>query len=244
MSSGNYNTSTSRIYTDTGFFTANPEIGLDASNLFNVLTGHSHFTGYNHLMVAPMTIRRSILSLIDDEIKYHEKLSNGHIILKLNALQDKEIIQALYRASKAGVQVDLQIRGICCLRPNIPGLSENITVSSLIGRFLVFFRIYYFHNGGNKVVYMGSCDLMPRNLNRRIEILFPILDSDIKETIVHTLLPLHMQDNKGSWAMDADGMYTRRKPSPDGEVTDAQDWMLKNRGIWNEVRDHESHFVF
>ena len=243
MSSGNYNAITSGIYTDIGLFTANEEIGSDASNLFNVLTGLGHFTGYNHLMVAPMMIRRGILNLIDEEILHHRESGNGHIILKLNALQEKEIIQALYRASQAGVKIDLQIRGICCIRPGILDLSENISVSSIVGQFLEHSRIFYFHNGGKKIVYMGSADLMPRNLNRRIEILFPVLDPDIKTTILQTLLPLHMRDNVRAWVMESSGVYTRRTHSPDHEVFDAQDWMLKHRGIWNELREEEKFSV-
>jgi len=243
MSSGNYNTETSRIYTDIGFFTANPEIGSDASNLFNVLTGLAHFTGYNHLMVAPMMIRRDILALINEETIHHAEHGNGHIIFKLNALQDKEIIQALYRASQAGVKIDLQVRGVCCIRPGIDGISDNISVSSIIGRFLEHSRIYYFHNGGKDIVYMGSADLMPRNLNRRIEILFPILDPDIKTIILQTLLPLHMRDNVHAWVMDSSGMHTRRISSQDNEIFDAQDWMLKHRGIWNEFREKDSFHI-
>ena len=242
MSSGNYNTETSRIYTDIGFFTANPEIGSDASNLFNVLTGTARFTGYNHLMVAPMMIRRDILALINEEIMHHEEHGNGHIIFKLNALQDKEMIQALYRASQAGVKVDLQVRGVCCIRPGIDGISDNISVSSIVGRFLEHSRIYYFHSGGKDIVYMGSADLMPRNLNRRIEILFPILDPDIKAIILQTLLPLHMRDNVHAWIMDSSGMYTRRS-TEDHEIFDAQDWMLKHRGIWNGFREKDSFHI-
>ena len=243
MSSGNYNVETSRIYTDIGFFTTDEKIGSDASNLFNVLTGVSNFTDYNHLMVAPMMIRRDILALINEEIMHHEEHGNGHIIFKLNALQDKEMIQALYHASQAGVKIDLQVRGICCIRPGMDGISDNINVSSIVGRFLEHSRIYYFHSGGKKIVYMGSADLMPRNLNRRIEILFPILDPDLKTIILDTLLPLHMRDNVHAWIMDSSGMYTRRITSEDNEVYDAQDWMLKHKGIWNESREKDTFHI-
>ncbi|MDR2855151.1 MAG: polyphosphate kinase 1 [Methanomicrobiales archaeon] len=243
MSSGNYNAITSRIYTDIGFFTANAEIGSDASNLFNVLTGLGHFTEYNHLIVSPMMIRRAILNLINEEILHHREGRKGCIILKLNALQDKEMIQALYRASQAGVKIDLQIRGICCLRPGVPGISDNITVSSIVGRFLEHARIYYFRSGGKKIVYMGSADLMPRNLNRRIELLFPVLDQDIKTMILQTLLPLHMRDNARAWVMELNGTYTRRTHLPDDEIFDAQDWMLKHRGIWNELHKNNGFYI-
>lgn len=234
MSSGNYNASTARIYTDIGLFTANPEIASDVSNLFNALTGYSRYMAYNHLLVSPKYIRRGVISLIDRELKRQQNYQDGHIILKLNALQDEEMIQALYRASRAGVKIDLQVRGICCLRPGIKGVSENITVSTIVGRFLEHSRIYYFHNGGEEILLMGSSDLMPRNLNRRVEILYPILDSGIRSEIINTILPIHMRDTVKAWDLDAEGVYHHRKSTPNNEPIHAQEWMLKHRGIWNE----------
>lgn len=232
MSSGNYNATTARIYTDIGLFTADPEIASDVSNLFNALTGYSNYMAYNHLMVSPKYIRRGVLSLIEREIQRQKEHQDGHIILKLNALQDAEMIQALYRASQAGVRVDLQIRGICCLRPGIPGVSENISVSTIVGRFLEHSRIYYFHNGGDEIVLMGSADLMPRNLNRRIEVLFPILDSGIRKEIISTILPVHLKDNIKRRILTSDGTYIR---SPvEGDILNAQEWLIAHRGIWNE----------
>ncbi|KAF5088043.1 polyphosphate kinase 1 [Methanospirillum sp. J.3.6.1-F.2.7.3] len=232
MSSGNYNATTARIYTDIGLFTADPEIASDASNLFNALTGYSNYMAYNHLMVSPKYIRRGILSLIEREIHRQKEHQDGHIILKLNALQDAEMIRALYRASQAGVKINLQIRGICCLRPGIPGVSDNITVTSIVGRFLEHSRIYYFHNGGDEIVLMGSADLMPRNLNRRIEVLFPILDPGIRNEIISTILPIHLQDTVKKRMLRSDGSYIRVR-SEENSIH-AQEWLISHRGLWND----------
>lgn len=234
MSSGNYNAATARIYTDIGLFTANPEIASDVSNLFNALTGYSRFMSYNHLLVSPKYIRRGIISLIDREIRRQQEYGDGYIILKLNALQDEEMIRTLYRASMAGVRIDLQIRGICCLRPGIKGISENISVSTIVGRFLEHSRIYYFRNGGEEIVLMGSADLMPRNLNRRVEVLYPILDPGIRNEVISTILPIHMRDNVKARVLDAQGNYTLRPRAPGEEPVNAHEWMLKHRGIWNQ----------
>jgi len=234
MSSGNYNASTARIYTDIGLFTANPEIASDVSNLFNSLTGYSRYMAYNHLLVSPKYIRRGIISLIEREIKRQREYKDGHIILKLNAIQDEEMIQALYRASIAGVKVELQVRGICCLRPGIKGLSDNISVSTIVGRFLEHSRIYYFRNGGDEILLMGSSDLMPRNLNRRVEVLYPILDPGIKQEIITEILPIHMRDTAKARILGSDGIYHPRRPANGDEPVNAQDWFLKHRGFWNQ----------
>ncbi len=241
MSSGNYNSITSRIYTDIGLFTANPEIASDVSNLFNQLTGYSRFTAYNHLMVAPRKIRRGILGLIGREVKRQQEHGDGMIIMKINALQDREIIQALYCASQAGVRIQLQVRGICCLRPGIKGISDNITVNTIVGRFLEHSRIYYFHNGGDPVLLMGSADMMPRNLNRRIEVLYPILDNTIKDIIIRQLLPIHLNDNIKSRILRSDGTYERTVVMEGEETINAQQWMLENRGVWNIAVPEEEH---
>ncbi|MBN1167944.1 MAG: polyphosphate kinase 1 [Methanospirillaceae archaeon] len=239
MSSGNYNSFTSRIYTDIGLFTANDEIASDVSNLFNQLTGYSRFTAYNHLMVAPKKIRRGILGLIGREITRQKEYGDGKIIIKINALQDREIIQELYRASQAGVDIQLQVRGICCLRPGIPNISEKITVNTIVGRFLEHSRIYYFHNGGDPVLLLGSADMMPRNLNRRIEVLFPVLDPAIKDIIIRQLLPVHLNDTVKSRYLCSDGTYKRTVIEKDEEQIHAQLWMLENRGIWNNAVPEE-----
>ncbi|PWR75255.1 polyphosphate kinase 1 [Methanospirillum stamsii] len=243
MSSGNYNDTTARIYTDIGLFTADPEIASDVSNLFNTLTGYSNYMSYNHLMVSPKYIRRGVLSLIDREIQRQKEHHDGHIIFKLNALQDPEMIRALYKASEAGVKIDLQIRGICCLRPGLPGISDNITVSSIVGRFLEHSRIYYFHNGGDEIILMGSADLMPRNLNRRIEVLFPILDKEIRTQIISTILPIHLRDTTKKRILKPDGTYVRVIPHMEDDKINAQEWLITHKGIWNEHQVDEEKII-
>ena len=188
LGTGNYNATTSRIYTDFGMFSCDREIGDDVANLFNFLTGYARIDQYHKLAVAPVTLRSAIVSHIDREIANHRKHGGGHLIFKMNALVDYECITALYRASQAGVKVDLQVRGICCLRPGIPGVSENITVSTIVGRFLEHARIYYFQNNGEDEVLLGSADLMPRNLDRRVEVLFPVADPAIKKVLLSIIL--------------------------------------------------------
>jgi polyphosphate kinase len=242
LGSGNYNQITSRLYSDISLFTADPEIGSDVSHLFNTLTGYSGYMSYNHLLVSPKYIKRGILSLIEQEINRHKKNHDGHIILKLNALQDADMIQALYRASQEGIKIDLQVRGICCLRPGIQGVSDNIKVTTIIGRFLEHSRFFYFHNGGDEILLIGSADLMPRNLNRRIEIMCPILDKGIKRELISTILPIHMQDSVNKREMLTDGTYIR-SISLDSETLSAQEWMIRNRGIWNEKLWYEKSEV-
>ena len=228
MSTGNYNAVTAGIYTDFGLFTANPDIGADASDLFNVLTGYSKQKEYRKLLVAPHTLRREIISRIDREIEHHKRSANGHIIIKLNALSDRESIDALYRASQAGVKIELQVRGICCLRPQVPGLSDNITVTSIVGRFLEHTRAFYFHNDGDEELYLGSADLMTRNLDRRVETLFPIECPLIKQRILNVILPVHLRDDVQSNALTATGEYVRITP-PEGAVPiNSQQWMIDN----------------
>lgn len=233
LSSGNYNAATAKIYTDIGLFTANEEISSDVSHLFNVLTGYSQFDNYHHLLVAPKGIKKRIIGYIEDEITRQKESGDGKIIFKLNALQDQGIIQALYRASQAGVSISLQVRGICCIRPGILGVSDNISVSTIVGRFLEHTRIYYFHNGGDPKVFMGSSDMMPRNLKRRIEVLYPVLDEGIRSEIITTILSVHMHDNVKARTLMPDGSYKRRQPEEGEEQINAQQWLLDNRGVWN-----------
>ncbi|MCA1916371.1 polyphosphate kinase 1 [Methanospirillum hungatei] len=232
MSSGNYNAVTAKIYTDIGLFTANEEIGSDVSHLFNVLTGYSQFSAYHHLLVAPGGIKKRITGLIEQEIERQKEHGDGRIIFKLNALQDAGIIRTLYRASQEGVKIHLQVRGICCLRPGIEGISDNITVTTIVGRFLEHTRIYYFHNGGDPLVLMGSSDLMPRNLKRRIEVLYPVLDPGIRDEIINTILPVHLHDTVKTRILQADGSYVRISKGS-GERMQAQEWLIENRGVWN-----------
>jgi polyphosphate kinase len=232
LGTGNYNATTSRIYTDFGLFTSDKEKGDDVANIFNLLTGYARITNYHKLLVAPVTLRNEIIVRIDREITRHLERGDGHIIFKMNALIDPLCITALYRASQAGVKVDLQVRGICCLRPGITGVSENITVTSIVGRFLEHARIYYFHNGGNEEVFLGSADLMPRNLDRRVEILFPIENLQNRKAIISTILPVQLKDTIKCRLLKSDGSYERRTPSEDMPALNAQSWLVDHRGTW------------
>ena len=232
LGTGNYNATTSRIYTDFGLFTSDKEKGDDVANIFNMLTGYARITNYHKLLVAPVTLRNEIIDRIDREINRHLERGDGHIIFKMNALIDPLCITALYRASQAGVKVDLQVRGICCLRPGVTGVSENITVTSIVGRFLEHARIYYFHNGGNEEVFLGSADLMPRNLDRRVEILFPIENLQNRKAIISTILPVQLKDTIKCRLLKSDGSYERRTPSEDMPALNAQSWLVDNRGTW------------
>jgi polyphosphate kinase len=234
LGTGNYNSTTSRIYTDFGLFTCDREIGEDIANLFNFLTGYARIEQYNKLLVAPVTLREGILGKIDREVARQQSHGDGHLVFKMNALVDPACIAALYTASQAGVKVDLQIRGICCLRPGIPGISENIRVTAIVSRFLEHARIYYFRNGGAEEVYLGSADLMPRNLDRRVEILFPVQNSVLLKAIVDTIIPVQFNDNVKSRVMQADGTYCRTVPGPVEELLNAQSWLVEHRGIWYE----------
>ena len=211
MSTGNYNDSTARLYTDMGLFTANDQFGADASNFFNVLTGYSDPPIWNKLTVAPLGLRVKILELIDQEISCAAKGKPARIIAKMNSLLDTEIVAKLYAASAAGVKIDLIVRGICVLRPGIKGVSEHITVRSIVGRFLEHSRIFYFRCGDEHHCFLSSADWMPRNLNNRIELFFPV-ESDAHQERILALLELMLTDNKKSHEMKSDGSYRQRKP--------------------------------
>ncbi len=237
MGTGNYNAGTARIYTDLGLFTCNAEIGADVADLFNALTGCSRKSGYRRLIVSHGsmgTMRQEIIARIEREVRRQQEFGDGYIAMKLNALVDHDCIMALYRASEAGVGVDLQVRGICCLRPGIPGVSDTITVTSLVGRFLEHSRIYYFRNGRNEEVLLGSADLMPRNLDRRVETLFPVVDPEMREAIVKDILQVHLQDTAIARMLHCDGTYERIRPAPGEEPLNSQDWMLAHRGGWHD----------
>jgi polyphosphate kinase len=233
LSTGNYNIGTARAYSDLGFLTSDPDIAEDSTHLFNVLTGYSRHTEYRKLLVAPNGIRSGLLSRIEREMRRHLKRGDGHLVFKANALTDPDIIKALYRASQAGVRVDLQIRGMCCLRPGIPGVSENIQVTSIVGRFLEHTRIYYFHNGGQTEVLMGSADLMPRNLDGRVEVLFPVEDPVAKRVVWEQIIQVHLHDNVKTRRLKGDGTYERIRPRRGEPRIDSQKWMLDKRGTWN-----------
>ncbi len=204
-------------------FTANEEISADATDLFNYLTGYSAKHDFNELLVAPLTMRDSFESLILREIQHQRRDGRGHLIFKTNALVDPRLIRLLYEASRAGVKIELLVRGICCLRPGIRDVSENITVTSIVGRFLEHSRIYYFRNGGAEEIYVGSADLMPRNLDRRVETLFPIQDSAGVEH-VKGMLAIYLADNVKARRMNPDGTYSR--VAHDGQTVNAQSWFL------------------
>lgn len=184
LGTGNYNDVTANFYTDMGIITANGDIGIDASNLFNMLSGYSEPPYFHKLHISPKRIRSFINKKIDDEILAAKAGHKATIKMKMNSLSDQEIIEHLYEASAAGVKIQLIIRGICCLKTNIPGVSDNIEVHSIVGRFLEHSRIYYFYNEGNEDVYLSSADMMTRNLNRRVELLFPALDDNIRQKII------------------------------------------------------------
>jgi polyphosphate kinase len=208
LATGNYNATTAKIYTDLGLFTCKPDFGADASNLFNALTGYSKKTDYKKFLVAPDSLRPKFAKLIEREINWAKKGKPAKLIFKMNALIDPKFIQQLYRASQAGVKIELLIRGICGLRPGIPNLSENIRVTSVVGRYLEHSRIYYFHNGGASDIFLGSADLMPRNLDRRIETLFPIEDLTLKQQVME-ILDITAADNVNARILHADGSYAR-----------------------------------
>ena len=209
LATGNYNATTARLYTDLGLFTCDEDIGADATDLFNYLTGYSAKSDYRKLLVAPINLRRKFEALIEREIEHQLKGERGHIILKMNSLADRPMIQLLYKASQAGVKVDLLVRGICSLRPGVAGVSENITVISVVGRFLEHSRIYYFRNGGDEQIYLGSADLMTRNINRRVETLFPIDDPHMVRVVLDDLLGTYLADNSKAHRMLPDGTYAR-----------------------------------
>ncbi len=231
LSTGNYNAITAQIYTDLGLFTCNPDFGDDASNLFNALTGYSKKENYKKFLVAPLTLRNRFAALIEREIKWANKGMPARLFFKMNALIDPRFIRQLYRASQAGVEVRLLARSLCGLRPGIPNLSENIKVISIVGRFLEHTRIYYFHNGGNPDIYLGSADLMPRNLDRRIETLFPIEDPALKQELFG-LLETTWADNVNARVMQPDGSYIRLSPGKNEIARNSQAELMtkaKNR---------------
>jgi len=232
LGTGNYNATTARIYTDFGLMTCDPGVGEDVANLFNFLTGYARIEQYSKLMVAPVTIRKTILEKIDREIARQRTHGDGYLVFKMNALVDAACIAALYRASAAGVRVDLQVRGICCLRPGLPGISENIRVSAIVGRFLEHARVYYFHNGGNEEIWLGSADLMPRNLDKRVEVLFPVESELLKKTIITTILPVQFGDTVKTRCLHSDGTYFRRESVPGKTPVNAQSWLIEHRGAW------------
>ena len=227
LGTGNYNHTTAKLYEDIGMFTCDEQIGADATDLFNYLTGYSSQREFRKLLVAPIDLRNRLEELICREVQHQAEGNTGHIIFKMNALVDKGMIKLLYKASQAGVKIDLICRSMCSLRPGIEGLSENIRVVSLLGRFLEHSRIYYFRNAGEEEIYMGSADLMPRNLNNRVEVIFPVSDPRIIRRISDTILKTYLADTVKAHLMDADGVFTRLEPDGDDELLAPQDWFIR-----------------
>jgi polyphosphate kinase len=233
IGTGNYNSKTARHYTDLGLLTCNPQIGADLTDLFNSLTGVSRQKFYRKLLVAPANLRERTMEIIERESAHARAGRGGRIIAKMNALVDPGVIGALYRASQDGVEIDLIVRGICCLLPGLPGVSERIRVTSIIGRFLEHSRVLYVANGGVPEYYLGSADWMPRNLDRRVEVMVPIEDRTLHKQM-HALLEVYLEDNRQAWELSADGVYRRRTPGKAVEQASQarfmkQAWGLKSR---------------
>jgi len=226
LGTGNYNSVTSKQYTDIGYLTCNEDLGADASAVFNSLTGYSTGGSYRKFLVAPHTMRRGLEERIDREIEHARRGEEAHLIFKMNALIDKPMIRRLYAASQAGVKVDLIVRGMCCLRPGVPGVSDNITERSIVGRFLEHSRIFWFRNGGGEEVLLGSADLMPRNLNRRVEILFPVQDPGFVQRLRHEVLETYLADNLKARELHADGTWQHIRPCEDETPMNSQEWFV------------------
>jgi len=223
---GNYNPDTAKIYTDVGLFTADPEIVAGASDVFNYLTGYSSQKEFRGLMVAPVLLRQRLKALVEREMAHAKAGRPARIIVKVNAITDDQMIRVLYRAAQAGVSMDLLVRGICCLRPGVPGVSDTIRVRSIVGRFLEHSRIYWFQNGGQDEMYIGSADLMERNLDRRVETLVPIRDPEILEHLRDIVLGAYLRDTERAMVLDSMGNYER--PATEGERFDAQQFLIQH----------------
>ncbi len=226
LGTGNYNAATARVYEDLGLLTCQETIGTDVTALFNSLTGYSRQNSYHQLLIAPVCLRAGIVERIEREIRLHRQYNAGRLIFKMNALTDPEIINHLYRASQAGVQIDLIVRGICSLRPGIPAVSENIRVRSIIGRFLEHSRVYYFGNNGHEEMLLGSADMMQRNLNTRVEALFPVQAQELRTTILENMLKPILADTINAHILQPDGTYTSVRPTDGQKPFDSQTWFL------------------
>jgi len=229
LGTGNYNPTTARIYTDFGFLTCNEQIADDVTHFFNALTGYSRKNEPHELLVAPVNLRQRLEELILREIALQEKGERGHLIFKMNALEDPQMIRLLYRASQAGVKVDLLVRGLCCLRPLVSGFSDNIRVTSIVGRFLEHSRAYYFRNGGAEEIYLGSADLMRRNLSHRVEILFPVSAPKLVRRL-KDILDIELADERKSHHLQSDGHYIRNSKRGQPDAIDSQLRFLSHEG--------------
>jgi polyphosphate kinase len=229
LSTGNYNAITAHLYTDIGMFTCDEDIADDATNLFNYLTGYSAKADYKRLLVAPLNLRARFAAMIEREIDHARGGGEGHLIFKMNALVDAPLIRALYRASQAGVKIQLLVRGICCLRPGVPGVSENIEVISIVGRFLEHSRVYYFRNGGEEEIYIGSADLMPRNIDHRVEVLFPLDDPALVQRVREQILAVYLADNVKARRMLSNGTYVMKPAGESRKRVNSQEMLLAKR---------------
>ncbi|MCC5656755.1 polyphosphate kinase 1 [Nostoc sp. XA010] len=240
IGTGNYNPKTARLYTDLGLFSCREELGADVTDLFNFLTGYSLQKSYRELLVAPVNMRDRFLALIHREIENVQNGFSGRIVAKMNSLVDPQIIATLYEASRAGVQIDLIIRGVCCLRPGLKDISENIRIISIVGRFLEHSRIYYFHNNTQEEIYIGSADWMRRNLDRRVEVITPVKDPDIAKDL-QEIMGIMLADNRQAWELQADGTYVQRRPYDDSPEANSQkiliNMALRSTGIPSNLID-------
>jgi polyphosphate kinase len=213
LSTGNYNETTARIYTDFGLLSSREDLSFEAAAVFNYLTGYSHQTNWSKIIVAPVSLRQKTLALIQR--------------VKMNSIVDAQVIRALYRASQAGVKIELVIRGICCLKPGVPGLSDNIRVMSIVGRFLEHTRVFVFENDGDPEIYFSSADWMPRNLNRRVEAMFMVEEPIIKERVLNHIVPTILADNVKSYILQPDASYVRPDVAPDEERVNSQERFIQ-----------------
>jgi polyphosphate kinase len=240
LSTGNYNAATAKVYTDIGFFTIDEDICADVSDIFNYLTGYSRQTTFRKLLTAPINLRESIMKLIMRETENAAEGKEARIIMKMNSLVDPVIISALYEASCTGVKVDLIIRGICCLVPGIPGISENITVISIVGRYLEHSRLIYFYNDGKEDIYLSSADMMQRNLDKRVEIAWPVEDPKLKNELMKTLIKISLKDNTQARKLNSDLNYSMIDPGGEKKVN-AQEWLmnhsLKAGGTYTKIKN-------
>ena len=239
LGTGNYNDSTAKLYSDIGFFTCSEPFGEDATAVFNMLSGYSEPVAWNKLAVAPLWLKERFLYLIRRETEHALAGSGGRIIAKMNSVCDSDIIKALYKASMAGVRIDLIVRGICCLRSGVENVSENITVRSVVGTYLEHARIFYFHNGGNEEIYCGSADWMPRNLERRVEILFPVENEELKEEL-RQILQIQLDDNVKAYIQQPDGSYVKARRHSGQESIHAQEIFCQM--AYNEAKKRSETF--
>jgi polyphosphate kinase len=238
IGTGNYNPTTARLYTDFGLFTADPRRGYDLINLFHYLTGYAPEQHYAELMVAPRDMRLALIDLVRREVEMQKLHGNGRILAQMNALDDVAMIQELYRASQAGVSIDLVVRGHCRLRPGLPFISENIRVLSVLGRFLEHGRVYYFHNGGQPRVFIGSADWMRRNLDDRVEVCTEISDAKIARRLIE-ILEIALSDWRSAWELQPDGRYELRQPANGEETSGYQDVMMRRIAEWSDEEADE-----